>query len=409
MLIVQIVILAEKELDGMRIARTGFTVGRFFGIRINIDWSWLLIFILIAWSLSALFGEIHANWSIALRWTIALVAALLFFASVLAHELAHSMMAQAQGVPVRSITLFLFGGVSNIQQEPPSPRAELLITIVGPITSIVIGLLVTFAGRALAPMSANLNLDDPTTLASQLSPLATMLLWLGPINIFLGLFNLIPGFPLDGGRLLRSLLWSITGNLRRATRWAARVGRIIAWLMIVTGIAMVFGLQVPFFGTGLSGLWLVFIGWFLNSAAVQSYQQVVVADILEDVPVVRLMHRDPPTVKPSLTVAALVEEHLMGSDERAFPVIENEALVGLVSLEDVRRVPQEQWESVPVADIMTPIEQLTIVSPAEDADEALQKLQQKDVRQLPVLDDGQLTGLLRRRDILRWLQLQGTE
>jgi Zn-dependent protease/CBS domain-containing protein len=384
----------------------GITIGRIFGIRIRIDWSWLLIFILVAWNLSTLFGEIHPAWATALRWGVALIAALLFFLSVLAHEMAHSLMARAQGVPVRSITLFLFGGVSNIQREPPSPRAELLITIVGPITSILVGLAATAAGSAMASLNGQVTLVDPTALASQLSPLATVLLWLGPINIFLGLFNMVPGFPLDGGRLLRSLLWAVTDNLRQATRWASWVGRGFAWLMIVAGIAMVFGVSFPFFGTGLSGLWLVFIGWFLNTAATQSYQQVVVSDILEDVPVNRIMRRDPPTVMVGSTVSALVEERLMGTDERAFPVVDNGDLVGLVSLEDVRAVSQDQWESTLVSEIMTPASELMTLTPAEDADEAMHKLRQRDVRQLPVLENGHLTGLLRRRDILRWLQLQ---
>lgn len=213
--------------------RTGFTIGRLFGIQIKIDWSWLLIFVLVTWNLSVVFGEIHTGWAIALRWSVALTAALLFFVSVLAHEMAHSLAAQAQGVPVRSIMLFLFGGVSNIQREPPSPRAEFFITIVGPVTSFVIGALITVAGVVLMPLppTARLTVQEATALAAELSPLTTVLLWLGPINIFLGLFNLIPGFPLDGGRLLRSLLWAITDDLRRATRWASWVGQGIAWLM----------------------------------------------------------------------------------------------------------------------------------------------------------------------------------
>lgn len=387
--------------------RTDFTIGRLLGIRIKIDWSWLLIFILVAWNLSTLFGEIHQTWSLTIRWGVALIGALLFFLSVLAHEMAHSLMAQRQGVPVRSITLFLFGGVSNIQREPPSPGAELLITIVGPITSIIIGILATTAGAALAPLGTELSLSDPTAMASQLSPVATVLLWLGPINVFLGLFNLIPGFPLDGGRLLRSLLWEITNNLRRATRLAAWVGQGFAWLMIIAGIAMVFGVSLPFFGSGLSGLWLVFIGWFLNGAARQSYRQVVVFDMLEDVPVDRLMRHNPLTVSATSSVADFVEEHLMETDQRAFPVTEGGELVGLVTLQDVRNSSRERWETTRVMDIMTPTAELLTLPPTEEADEALRKLQQQDVRQLPIVEDGQLIGLLRRRDILKFLQFQG--
>jgi Zn-dependent protease/CBS domain-containing protein len=388
--------------------RSGFTIGRIFGIQINIDWSWLFIFLLVSWNLSAVFGNIHPGWDTGLRWAIALLAALLFFLSVLAHEIAHSLAARAQGVPVRSITLFLFGGVSNIQREPPSPRAEFIITIVGPITSIVIGVLVTIAATGLTSPLVEVNLSDPQAVAAQLSPFATILLWLGPINLVLGLFNLVPGFPLDGGRLLRSTLWAITDNLRQATRWASWVGQAVAWLMIITGIAMVFGVEVPFFGTGfVSGLWLVFIGWFLNTAASQSYRKVVINDILEDVPVSQLMRRDPPTVSANSSVASLVHDHMMGTDEHAFPVMSDDQMVGLVTLEDVRSVSRDKWETVPIRNIMTPVEQLSTLSPDEDADDALHELQRRDVRQLPVLEMGQLAGLLRRRDILKWLQIQG--
>lgn len=388
--------------------RNGFRLGRISGIHIYIDWSWMLIFLLVAWNLSYLFWSMHPDWSTRLRWTVALCAALLFFVSVLLHELAHSLVALQQKVPVRSITLFLFGGVSNIEREPPSPQAEFLITIVGPITSIVLGLLFTWLGTARMNIPNN-SLFSPTEVMSQLDPVSTLLLWLGPINLALGLFNLIPGFPLDGGRILRSILWAITDNLRRATRWATWVGQFVAWLFIVAGIAMVFGLYIPFFGTGLiSGLWLAFIGWFLNSAAVQGYRQVVVEDLLEGISVARIMRTQPPTVPAHISLRELVHDHIMGTDDHAFPVVENDHLVGLVTLEDIRKAPREAWDTTQVSEIMTPADQLAVATPEEDAEDALHKLTQRDVRQLPVLrKDGALAGILRRRDIVRWLQLQG--
>ena len=236
-------------------------------------------------------------------WSTAVAAALLFFVSVLLHELAHSLVAQSQGVPVRSITLFLFGGVSDIQREPPSPRAEFLITIVGPITSFVIGVILSL----LAGINANLldTMAGSSSAMAGLSPLSTMLLWLGSINILLAVFNLIPGFPLDGGRVLRSILWAISGNLRRATRWASGVGQAVAWLFIFAGIMMVFGTDIPFLGTGLiNGLWLAFIGWFLNSAALQSYRQVVIHDMLHGVPVARIMRSTHRQFRPTFRSAA---------------------------------------------------------------------------------------------------------
>ncbi len=389
---------------------SGFKIGRIFGINIKIDWSWLFIFFLITWNLSVVFGQFHSGWGTGLRWGIALIASILFFVSVLAHELAHSLMARSQGVPVRSITLFIFGGVSNIQRHPPSPRAEFLITIVGPITSIVLGVLFSlFSGLSAGAIGSNVT--NPSQLMGQLNPAATLFAWLGSINILLGIFNMIPGFPLDGGRVLRSILWAVTENLRRATRWASWVGQAVAWLFIVAGISMIFGVQVPFFGTGLvGGLWLAFIGWFLNSASIQSYQQIVIQDILEDVPVERVMRSHPPTVKPDRSISSLVHDHIMQSDDHAFPVVDNGELAGVVTLEDVRKVSRDNWDTTNVREVMTPVAELTIVTTAEDAAETLNKLSRRDVRQIPVVEeDGSLAGLLRRRDIVKWLQLQSDQ
>jgi CBS domain-containing protein len=237
-----------------------------------------------------------------------------------------------------------------------------------------------------------------------------MLLWLGPVNLTLGIFNLIPGFPLDGGRVLRSILWAFSNDFRRATLWASWIGRVVAWVFIVAGVAMIFGLSLPFLGAGLiGGVWLAFIGWFLNSAAVASYQQAVVQDMLEGVPVARLMRSDVHTVTPDITVSELAYSWIMGTDERAFPVMESDCLAGLVCLEDVRKVPRENWDATTVRKIMTPADQLAVASPREDASEALNELTQRDVRQMPVVEDCRVVGLLRRRDIIRWLQMQGAK
>lgn len=388
----------------------GFRIGRLYGINIRVDWSWLIIVLLITWNLNMVFGQVHPDWGPGMRWGLALVAALLFFASVLAHELAHSVVARAQGIPVRNITLFLFGGVANIQREPTSPKNEFLMAAAGPFTSFIIGmvLLLVTAGS----VTAGGGVSNPGQLIINLSPASTILLWLGSINIILAVFNLIPGFPLDGGRVLRSILWAVTNNLRQATRWAAYVGQGIAWIMIVAGIAMAFGMRIPLLGTGLiNGIWLAFIGWFLNGASAQSYQQVAIQDVLEGVPVSRLMRRNPPTVEPNCAVADLVHTHLMDSDDQAFPVIEDGHLVGIVTLDDVRRAPRNEWEKTYVRDLMTPRSRLVTVSPDEDASVAMEKLIQRDIRQIPVvgaangMGDAELQGLLRRRDIMRWLQM----
>ncbi len=385
---------------------SGVHVGRIFGINIQIDWSWVFIFLLVTWSLAVgLFPSWHPDWSPALSWAVALSASILFFASVLMHELAHSLVAKAKGLPVRRITLFLFGGVSNIDREPPSPKAEFLITIVGPITSILLGAVFLMLSRISFGLESTVP-TEPSEIFARLNPFSTLLLWLGSINILVGIFNMIPGFPLDGGRVLRSLLWMATGSLRKATRWASATGQAIAWIFIVSGIVVVFGAQLPIFGKGLiNGLWLILIGWFLNGAAIAGYRQVVIRDLLEDVPVGRLMRRDMPVVPPDLSVSALVYQWIMGTDERAFPVVIGGRMVGLVCLEDARKLPREAWDSTPVEQIMTKAEQLDVVSPREDANEAFEKLTRRDVRQVPVMEDGQLVGLLRRRDIVKWLQM----
>lgn len=385
----------------------GLRIGRIFGISIQVDASWILIFLLVTWSLAAgVFPEWHPEWSGWTNWAVAIAGALLFFVSILLHELSHSLVAKARGLPVRRITLFLFGGVSNIEREPPTPKTEFLMAVVGPLTSIVLGVILV-ALSTVSLTGPEVFLGDSGQVVGALGPVSTLLLWLGPVNIFLGIFNLLPGFPLDGGRILRSILWKTSGDLQKATRWAASVGRLTGWLFILTGIAMVFGIRVPVFGTGLvSGLWLVLIGWFLSDAAVTSYQQTVIRNLLEDVPVFRLMHSNVPVVPPTMPVSVLVYDWIMGTDERAFPVMEADHLVGLVCLEDVRRVPREQWEQTTVGEIMTRLNQLDVVAAREDASEALEKLTRRDVRQVPVVDNGRLVGLLRRRDIIRWLQLQ---
>lgn len=385
-------------------SRSGLRIGKLFGISIRIDASWLLIFAFVTLNLAVALGELHPDWNTVLTWGLAVLAALLFFASVLLHELAHSLVAQAQGTPVHSIRLFLFGGVANIQQEPASPGAEFLMAIVGPLTSFLIGAVLTI-GVGIGSSILQAGLTDPVQAAQKLGPLSTILLWVGSINIMLGIFNMVPGFPLDGGRVVRSLLWAMTDDLQRATRWASWLGQAIGWTMIFGGVSMALGVRLPFFGSGLgNGLWLAFIGWFLNNAAAQSYQRMVVQDSLEGVPVSRIMRRDPPTVSPDLTIHQLMHEYVMQRDDHAFPVLEDTQLVGIITLDDIRKMARNDWTGHTVREVMLPADQIVTVTPDKDAAEALTQLAQLDVRQLPVLEHEQLVGLLRRRDIIKWLQ-----
>ena len=387
----------------------GIRITKLFGIKIKIDWSWLLILLLVVWNLSVMFSQLHPEWSSEFTVFMGITAALLFFLSVLFHELSHSLVAKSQGIPVDSIMLFLFGGVANIREEPKSPKSEFWMAIFGPVTSLIIGfILIGLSGVGLQP--GQLQNIEPLALLEGLSPLRTLALWLGSINIILALFNMIPGFPLDGGRVLRSIFWAMMNDLRKATRWAAFVGQGIAWVMIVSGISMIFGIRIPFFGEGIiNGVWLILIGWFLNNAASRSYHQVVIRDILEDVPVSQMTRRNPPTVSGNLTINELIENYIMQTDDHAFPVLDHEKLLGIVSLDDVRKVSSSERASMQVEDIMTPREKLLIIGPDEEAHQALMMISRNAIRQLVVMDGDQLIGLVRRRDIVRFLQLQSDD
>jgi Zn-dependent protease len=385
---------------------SGLRLGRIAGIEIHADWSLLIIFLLIANSLAlGLFPEWHPDWGPGLIWATAVGAAAALFASVLAHELSHALVGRAWGITVRRITLFVFGGVAQMEQEPPNWRAELWMAIVGPVTSAVLGVLSFFAaGVSVGPTEA--ELADPARLFASLGVGGTLLLWLGQVNLALAAFNLVPAFPLDGGRVLRALMWGASGDLRRATRWASGVGQAFAWFLMATGVAMMLGARVPLLGGGLvGGLWVAFIGWFLNNAAALSYRQLVIREALRDVPVSRLMLTQIATVPPELSVSALVDRHLLRSDQRAFPVVADGRLEGMVCLREVRKLDRAAWDKTAVRDIMVPADKLAFAGPHEDAGEVLSRLAGRDLNQLPVLEDGRVRGLVRREDILKWLAL----
>lgn len=375
----------------------------------QLDWSLIVIFWLILMNLATgTFAFDHPGWSAELRWGTGAVAAVLFLLSILAHELAHALVGRTQGIEIAGITLFMFGGVARTKQEPQSARSELLMTVVGPLTSIAIGVVAWLLGTHVAPGLAKVNTAEPLRPLAGVGPLATLLLWLGPVNIALGLFNLVPAFPLDGGRVLRAALWASTGDLRKATRWAAGLGRLFATLFILAGVGMALGFRVPFLGRGLApGLWIAFIGWFLRRASTASYTRAVVDDLLERVRVSELMQRDSfVTVPPELRLSAFAEEPLTGADQQVFPVTEGERLAGIATTADVQRIPRAAWGETQVRDIMVARSALTVVAPDEQASSAFDKLATRDVDQLPVVDGERLVGLLRRRDLVRWLDRQ---
>jgi Zn-dependent protease len=381
-----------------------FRIGKVFGIDIRVDSSWVFIFVLLTWNLASVFSAWHADWPVYQRIGVALIAALLFFGCLLLHELAHSLVARRYGLGVRSITLFLFGGVSNLEHEPPSARCEFFMAIAGPIMSILLG----FGFLVAAVLGTSVSLADASGGAAtfaQLSPVETLLVWLGPINVVIGVFNLVPAFPLDGGRVLRSILWAASGDLRQSTRRVSRVGQTFGWLFIVMGISMVFGMRVPFFGTGLiGGLWIAFIGWFLKGAAAQAYSRLAIDDALAGHVVAEAMRRNGPVVSPDLPLAALVQ-YVVRSDEQALPVTQGDRLLGLVSLASIRAVPPAEWPATTVGTVMQGADSLATTTPEQALAKAFEELARKDIDQLPVLEGGKLVGMLQRRDIARWLEL----
>lgn len=384
----------------------GLRLGSIRGIDIVADPSLAIIFALILVSLGAgVFPEWHPHWGAGLCWMTAAGAALLFFGSVLIHELSHALVGRMRGVQFGRITLFMFGGVAQMETEPPSWRAELTMAAAGPVTSLALGFgFLVLAALAGGPLHINPN--EPRSALAALGPLATLLFWLGPVNIMLGLFNLVPGFPLDGGRILRAVMWALSGDLHRATYRASLAGRGFAWLLVAAGLLMILGIDVPLFGGGLiNGLWLAFIGWYLNNAALLSYRELLLRESLEHVPASKLMLTRFVRVTPHMRIDTLIDEHLMASGQRAFPVEADGRLVGMVSLADLQKYKRDQWHEVTVGDAMTPVTELATIGPNVAALEALEIIARRNLAQLPVVQGNDLLGLLRREDILKWLSL----
>ena len=364
--------------------RGSFRLGRLFGIEIGVHYTWFLAFLLISFSLAQrFFPQQYPGWDLATYWITGIIAALLLFVSVLLHELAHSLVAQARGLPVQSITLFIFGGVSNLGKEPEKPKVEFVMALVGPLTSL-----------ALAGISWGLL----QVLGAGDSPVAAVLFYLALVNAILGIFNLLPGFPLDGGRVLRSILWGTTGNLVRATAISATMGRFFGWALIAYGVFQLFT------GNFLGGLWIAFIGWFLNGAADASRREVTLREHLSGIPVSQVLVPDTESISPEMSVEEVVRAIFFQHQRRAVPVCQSDRLLGIITLTDVKELPQDKWAQTPVAEIMTR-QPIYSVSPEDDLNLALRLLAQHDINQVLVLRQGQLVGLISRAEIIRYLQL----
>jgi Zn-dependent protease len=363
-------------------------LGRIFGVEIGLHYSWFIIALLIIFSLANEFQLNNPRWSDSLRWGLALVTALLFFVSIVVHELSHALVAKARGLPVRAITLFALGGVAQIEKEAADAKTEFWMGIVGPITSFVIGLLCLGMTYALG--------WTPPAFPQQ--PLPAIMMWLGVINIGLAIFNMIPGFPLDGGRVLRGLLWWITGNARRATTIAARVGQIIAFGMIIYGVMQFFA------GAGINGLWLAFIGWFLLSASRESYAQMVITEGLRGLRVADVMSGEYTAIDAHLNLQTFAEDYLMRSGRRFFVVTVNDRPEGILTPHEISEVPRARWPYTTVGDVMRPLDRTRTVGPNTPVTEALEVMASQDLNQLPVVSGGSLAGLISRSHILQLIQ-----
>jgi len=359
-----------------------FQIGKIFGISIRIDYTWFVVFALVALSLSSYFPKVYPYWQPMTYWFMGIVTALIFFGSVLAHELAHSLVSKARGVPVQSITLFIFGGVAKITDEPKGPGGEFWMALAGPATSvgigIIFGVLYLATGRAKTPFAA----------------LAQLLSY---INLVVAVFNLLPGFPLDGGRIFRSIVWRITGNLRKATRIASGLGRIVAYLFILWGVWRVLS------GNLFGGIWIALIGWFLENAASSSYRQLAVREMLQGVKVSEVMMSDCPRLPKGLTVRQLVDEYILRTTRRCFPVVDNSHVLGIITLHSVKEIPRDQWETVRVEEAMAPLDELKTVHPDDDLYTVMQQMTEEGVNQLPVVEGGQLMGMVARDNLVGFL------
>jgi Zn-dependent protease/predicted transcriptional regulator len=358
------------------------------GFEISIDLSWLIIALLVTYSLAqGVFPHYYPSLSPVTHWLMGLVGAVLFFGSIIFHEFWHSLVARRHGLPMRGITLFLFGGVAEMGDEPRRPGVELMTAIAGPAASVVLG--AGFYGLHAMGKDVGWPL-----------PVLGVLIYLAFINWILAAFNMLPAFPLDGGRVLRSLLWSWRGDLRWATRMASGAGSIFGILLMVYGGINMLMMNV------VGGLWYVFIGLFLRGAAQSAYQQVVIRELTAGKKVRDLMRRDPVTAAPSLSLERFVEEFVYRHNTEIFPVTQDGRLIGCIDLDRVRRVPRQEWERRTVGDLATGCAQENTISPDADISQARSRLARSGGRGLLVVENGQLAGLLDRQDLERFLAVR---
>ena len=373
-------------------------IGKLFGIEIGVHYTWLFAVILFGFTFAESFLSMF-NWTTAQGWITGFLCTILLFISVLAHELAHSLVAKNRGLPVSSINLFIFGGVSNLTEEPKSAGTEFSMAIVGPLTSLILGVacwVIWFfmVNTWKLPLLQTLPFKNVSIGAALLGVLAYM-------NVTLAVFNLLPGFPLDGGRVFRSIVWGATKNLVKATNIASTVGKLFGWAFIAAGAYLLF-----FQGNLIGGIWIAIIGIFLSSAAESSRQEITIRQHLQGVTVSQLMESNADTVNVNMPISTLVHDIFMGKNRRSMPVTDGDKLVGMVTMSDVRHVSQDMWQMTPVSQIMSK-NKIHTVKPEDGLIDALRMITQFDLNQLPVVDQaGKVVGVINRAHIVNYLQLK---
>ncbi|HQW51516.1 MAG TPA: site-2 protease family protein [Tepidiformaceae bacterium] len=365
-----------------------FRVARIFGIDIEIHPSWFLILAFVAYSLSeGFFPDGYENWSTGVYWAVGVTSALLLFLTVLIHELAHALVAKRRGLDVPRITLFIFGGVSHLGRQPSSAGEEFQIAAAGPATSLVIAIATGLGALLLRGTNEQVE---------------AVLFYLAFVNAALAVFNILPGFPLDGGRVLRSIAWKKTGSFRRATRVASGVGEVFGYGLLAVGFFLLLG------GLLFDGLWLMFIGWFLLGAARGEAANLQLEGVLKGLSAREVMRADFPSVVPGSPLQSIVDDIMVGQGERAVMVANGGAVLGILTVSDVRAIPRDEWRGTPAQTAMTPRDRIVTVIATTPAVEVLVLLGEKRLNQVPVLDDGRMIGMITRREILERLQLAET-
>jgi Zn-dependent protease len=369
----------------------GIYLGKILGIEIGLDYSWFLIFGLVTWTLSSSYTEFYPHWASqypvwgnSVFWVVGLLTSLLFFSSVLTHEMGHSIVAIRTGLPVQSITLFLFGGVARIVREPSSPMQEFVIAIAGPIASLILGALFWLLSIISAPETPIQALADN----------------LSYINFALAIFNMIPGFPLDGGRVLRAILWKVFGDIYRATRIASLAGRGVGILFIAGGVTLV--LLYPQYL--INGLWLSLIGWFLHNTAFNSQRQMLQRQILSSYRVGDLAHSDLPQIESHITLDELVQEYFLKRGAHSVRVLQNGEFVGLVTMNDVKKIPRAIWEMTRVGSVMTSLQGMIKVDAEESLAALYDRMSMNGVGQVLVVRGNEIIGIVTQGQLLSFLR-----